>query len=506
MAMLRKFSGWALLALLSSVVGSAAAQSNATRGKQLYELTNASPLTCSNAACHGVNPLANMNKIRLGANNPTAIINAIANIPQMQFLDGPPTVFINTSNTVDASDLAAYINNPAAAAAAPAISLSAPALAFGTTTVGMTSSASTPTSITLTNSGNAPLTITGIGVSGANAAEFAATGTCKPVAPATSVAVAVGATCTVGATFTPTATGNRAATFTLQSNAAAAASPTIAVSGGTAAAPGPAPVAGATLSAGVTSLKFNLQLVNPVPSSVVARNVVLTNVGSTPLSIGLVAIGPASEFTGNGCAGTALIPPGGQCTMNLYFTPTTTGARSGSISIASDSPGSPHTVELSGGGVTTPTPEATLSDTALAFDSIATGQVGSKVATFTNTGNAPLTVVGASVGGPNAAEFKLASASSCVAGTLAISASCSLAVDFTPTLAGAKSGTVTVTHNAGGGGTSAVALSGTATAPTAGSGSAGSNADSGGGAWSPLWLALLALIALFRPRRCETQH
>jgi hypothetical protein len=438
-----------------------------------------------------------MNKIQLGANNPVAIINAIANIPQMQFLDGPPTVFINTSNTVDASDLAAYIANPAAAAAAPAISLSAPALAFGATTVGMTSSTSTPTSITLTNSGNAPLTITGIGVSGTNAAEFAATGTCRPVAPATSVAVAVGATCTIGGSFTPTATGNRTATFTLQSNAAAAASPTIAVSGGTAGG-APAPAAVTALSTGVTSLKFNLQMVSTVSA---VRTVVLTNVGSTDLTINQVSVTPAA-FISSGCSGT-FFPRGGQCTIQLYFAaPSAVGTTSGSISIVSDSAGSPHTVTLSGGAVTTPTPDATLSDVTLTFDPLTTGQSGNKTATLTNLGNAPLMINGVSLSGPNAAEFKLASTSDCAAGSLAVSASCKVAVDFTPTAAGAKSATATVTHNASGG-SSAVALSGTATA--AGSGPGGGSAvaptDGGGGGWSPAWLASLALVAMIRPRR-----
>lgn len=502
MAMLRELSGWALLAVLYSVAGSAAAQSNATRGKQLYELTNASPLTCSNAACHGPNPATNTNKIQLGANNPVAIINAIANIPQMQFLDGPPTVFINTSNTVDASDLAAYIANPAAAAAAPAISLSAPALAFGATTVGMTNSTSTPTSITVTNTGNAPLTITGIAVSGTNAAEFAATGTCRPVAPATSVAVAAGATCTVGGSFTPTAAGNRTGTFTFQSNAAAAASPTIAVSGGTAGGSAPAPTPVTAMSPGVTSLKFNLQMVNTTST---VRSVVLTNIGSTVLTINQVTVTPAA-FISSGCSGT-FFPPGGQCTIQLYFAaPSATGTTSGSISIVSDAAGSPHTVSLSGGAVTTPTPDATLSDTTLTFDPLTTGQSGNKTATLTNLGNAPLMINSVSLSGPNAAEFKLASTSNCAAGALAISASCNVAVDFTPTAAGAKSATATVTHNASGG-SSAVALTGTATAAGSGpGGSAVAPTDGGGGGWSPAWLASLALLAMLRPRRRGTQQ
>ena len=82
---------------------------------------------------------------------------------------------------------------------APALGLSA-ALAFGNQTVNV---ASLPKAVTVTNTGTAPLTISTIGVSGADAALFAATNVNCPIGPAT---LAAGANCTVNVVFTPVAT------------------------------------------------------------------------------------------------------------------------------------------------------------------------------------------------------------------------------------------------------------------------------------------------------------
>ena len=74
-----------------------------------------------------------------------------------------------------------------------------------------------------------------------------------------------------------------------------------------------------------------------------------------------------------------------------------------------------------------------------------------------NTGTAPLIVD--NVASSNA-DFSVVS--SC--GSIAAGASCNVSVGFTPTVAGARKSTITVTHNATGG-TSALTVSGTATAP-----------------------------------------
>src|SRR5207248_1307385 len=98
-------------------------------------------------------------------------------------------------------------------AAAPAVTLTPTSLDFGSQLVGTTSLVK---SVTLRNSGSAPLTISSIAVTGANAGDYAQTNNC-PIGPAT---LAVNATCTISATFSPSATGSRTASVSISDDAA----------------------------------------------------------------------------------------------------------------------------------------------------------------------------------------------------------------------------------------------------------------------------------------------
>ncbi|PYU10668.1 MAG: hypothetical protein DMG29_17100, partial [Acidobacteria bacterium] len=84
----------------------------------------------------------------------------------------------------------------------PTATLSATSSAFGEQRVGTTSAAQ---NVTLTNNGGAPLNLTGITITGAQAADFAfaAGNTC----PSGAGSVAPGASCTISVSFTPAAPG-----------------------------------------------------------------------------------------------------------------------------------------------------------------------------------------------------------------------------------------------------------------------------------------------------------
>src|SRR5262249_57118584 len=89
-----------------------------------------------------------------------------------------------------------------AAATAPAVTTAptaAAGVAFANTVTGVTSAAQT---VTVTNSGNAPLSVSGLSVTGVNAADFKVSST-----TCLAGAIAAGGTCTVNLTFTPGATG-----------------------------------------------------------------------------------------------------------------------------------------------------------------------------------------------------------------------------------------------------------------------------------------------------------
>ena len=79
--------------------------------------------------------------------------------------------------------------------------------------------------------------------------------------------------------------------------------------------------------------------------------VTLTNVGGAQLAITSIAIsgGNVGEFAEtNNCGST--LASGGSCAISVTFAPTTTGARSSSVLITDNAPGSPHSVSLSGTG------------------------------------------------------------------------------------------------------------------------------------------------------------
>jgi Flp pilus assembly protein TadG len=90
---------------------------------------------------------------------------------------------------------------------------------------------------------------------------------------------------------------------------------------------------------------------------------------------------------------------------------------------------------------------ATLSPTSISFASVqlnTTSRV--KAATLTNSGNVPLSISNILKGGANASEFAVGGNCS---GALAVGASCTLQITFTPTATGGRSATITVSTTEG---------------------------------------------------------
>ena len=92
-------------------------------------------------------------------------------------------------------------------ATAPAVTLAPASVAFGAVNVGTPATSS----VMLTNSGTAALNVSGISITGANAADFMQTNNCT--------LVAAGAFCTVNLTFTPSAAGTESATLQIADDA-----------------------------------------------------------------------------------------------------------------------------------------------------------------------------------------------------------------------------------------------------------------------------------------------
>lgn len=211
----------------------------------------------------------------------------------------------------------------------PAVSLSPQSLSFGNQTVGTRSGAQ---AVMVANTGNVALNMTGISAGG----DFAETNTCGS-------SVATNASCTVSVTFTPSASGSRTGALTFMDNASSSPQ-TVTLSGTGTTSPTP----GATVSP--TSLTFSNQTVQTTSSP---QMVTLTNSGSATLTI--TSIATTGDFAQTNTCGSS-IAANASCTVNVTFTPTTTGTRTGTLNFTDNASSSPQRVNLTGTGVTsTPT-------------------------------------------------------------------------------------------------------------------------------------------------------
>ena len=211
-----------------------------------------------------------------------------------------------------------------------------------------------------------------------------------------------------------------------------------------------------TVSLSPVALSFGNENVG---SASAAKSVTLTNKGTAPLGgivISLAGASPGDYSQTNTCAST--LAAAANCSISVLFKPTATGLRTATVSIADDASGSAQTVPLSGIGVSTGTPTLTLAPAMLTFGSqnLGTASAGQTV-TLTNSGTNALSIVSATFQGADTGDF---TGTSTCGRSLAVNASCTIAVAFKPTVAAARTATLVIRDNASGSPQS-VALSGT---------------------------------------------
>ena len=200
-----------------------------------------------------------------------------------------------------------------------------------------------------------------------------------------------------------------------------------------------------TVNLSPPSVNFGIQLLG---SHSLPRNVTLTNTGSGTVTISRIAIAgadPGDFNETNNCG--ASLPPGGQCTIGITFTPGQLGPRTAALTITDNAPGSPQSVPLSGTGVVSG-PNATLTPTSLTF---ATQLVGTtsppQFITLSNYGTATLEIAGMNFLNSGPGDF--GQTNTC-GGLVGPGRSCTISVTFTPTQRGTRIGTLSITDNAPG--------------------------------------------------------
>lgn len=213
---------------------------------------------------------------------------------------------------------------------------------------------------------------------------------------------------------------------------------------------------GVAQSATLNALDFG----NRAASSTTDLSTTLTNTGAgsitltTPSSASVTGAG--FSFVSTTC-GTTLATTA-SCTVTLRFAPTANASYTGSLSITTSA--GAKSANLTGQGLQG---TGTASPTSLAFGNVQVGQSSvAQTVTLTNNGTQALTFTGISVV-TGTADF--GRSNNCGA-TLAVGASCTVSVSFTPSAAGDRTGVLVALHD-GPGGRTDVNLAGTGVAQSA---------------------------------------
>jgi len=208
-------------------------------------------------------------------------------------------------------------------------------------------------------------------------------------------------------------------------------------------------LAGIQLSA--TSLAFAAQ---QEQTQSTPQSVTVTNTGNAALIVSQITV--TGDFTETDNCVSASVAANGYCTVQVSFLPSTTGARTGTLTIYANVAGGQATVALSGTGLA---PAAImLSPAALTFP-------GNTLLGITS---APMNITVTNTGGVSTPlQVPLLTGDFAVSNnpcgtSLAASTACAIAITFTPTASGTRSGSISITDSAG---TQTASLSGTGAAP-----------------------------------------
>jgi len=303
-------------------------------------------------------------------------------------------------------------------------------LSFGNVLVG---SSKTLTE-TLTNSGGASVTISAAAASGTG---FSMSGLTLPLT------LNAGQSTSFSVQFAPTTAGGVTGNISVTSNGS---NPNLNIAlSGNGSTPG-------ALSANPSSLAFGSVQVGSNSS----LSETLTNTGGSSVTISQATV-TGTGFSVIGLTLPTTLTPNQTVTFTVKFAPTSAGTVSGNLAIASDAPGSPLNIAVSGTGVAPGS--LTANPSSVIFGNVTVGSNKSVAVTVTNTGGSTVTISAATATGNgftfNGPSFPV---------TLTAGQTTIFNAVFTPTTAGASSGNLTITSDANNP-TLTVPLSGTGVTP-----------------------------------------
>lgn len=318
---------------------------------------------------------------------------------------------------------------------AAGVTLSPESLAFGSQPIPGASTvvAGSAQTVTVTNNGAASVTIGAIAASG----DFSETNTCGS-------ALAPAATCTISVSFAPTALGHRSGALNVNEGSAAQVS-TLAGDGSP---------NGLVLSPSV--FNFGSIALNTLSTSQTAT---LTNGPGS--QINNLVVTPSGELSETNTCGTSLAN-GATCTITVTLSPEIAGPFTGTVAVTGTlGSGAPPAQFQPAGGATGSgsvslavlaaqgtggAAPLTLSPPSLNFAAQGIAKTsGGQSVTLTNNSGAAVNLGGITITGANAADF--GQTNTCGA-SLANGGSCTVNVTFTPTAAGTRTASVSISDGA----------------------------------------------------------
>ena len=191
------------------------------------------------------------------------------------------------------------------------------------------------------------------------------------------------------------------------------------------------PLSAPSISLSANALNFGNQKVGV---SSAPQSFTVTNTGSAVLNISGVTV--SGDFAqANNCG--ANLASGASCTVNITFTPRTTGTQDGSIAISNNAAGSPQGITLTGIGVVPTMAVSTLKT----FSDQMVGTISApQTLTVNNTSTVAALIASITATGDFAITHNC--------GVLLPAASCAINVTFAPTSGGSRMGTITVIDDA----------------------------------------------------------
>ncbi len=200
------------------------------------------------------------------------------------------------------------------------------------------------------------------------------------------------------------------------------------------------PLCAQSVTVSPASLSFGNQVQNTASA---VQKVTLKNGQSSAITVTSIASSLLDYTETNTCpVSPSTLAAGKSCTISITFTPAALGSRSATLTVKDTGTNSPQAVTLSGTGVAA----VTTAPSSLSFGNQVIGvkSAASKI-TVTNNQTKSLTI---SKILPSPSDYSYTTTCPLTPKTLAAGSNCSVSVFFDPTVAGTRSGTLTITDNA----------------------------------------------------------